>query len=50
MATSKAKQTDSIEVEVNGEPAVKGPDPDRLADHKAEAKAFAARVKREAKG
>lgn len=52
MATSKSKVTDSITVELNGttvEPEGKGPDPDRLANHKAETKAYEARLRKEAK-
>lgn len=45
MATSKAKVTDSIEVVLNGETVeVKGPDPDRLADHDAESDAYQRRL------
>lgn len=48
MATSTAKVTDSVVVELNGEQAdVKGPAPDRLRGHAAEVKAYAARLRKE---
>lgn len=40
---SPAKVTDSLSVEVNGEPTVKGPADDRLAEHDAEMAAWEAR-------
>jgi len=47
MPKSRAKATDNITVELNGEQAVKGPAEDRLADHEAE---FAAYSDAEVKG
>lgn len=52
MTTNRAEVTDSVVVEVNGEqtadaPGVKGPDPDRLKGHSAEARAFDARLRKE---
>ncbi len=62
MATSRAKVDDYIVVEQNGvvthegghtpddpNETPKGPDPDRLANHAAEAKAFVARLRKESK-
>jgi len=41
MATSRSKIQDSVAGELNGEQVeVKGPDPDRLAEHKAQTRAF----------
>jgi ribosomal protein L6P/L9E len=40
-AHSRSRIADSVAVEVNGEEVeVKGPDPDRLANHEAEVAAF----------
>lgn len=61
MATSKSQITDGVVASINGEvvdgdPAdlepgadVKGPDPDRLANHAAEVEAHAARLREESK-
>lgn len=39
---------DTVKVEVNGDPQVKGPDPDRLENHSAEVRAHAKRLQKEA--
>lgn len=48
--TSRSRITDSISVEVNGEPTTKEADPERLAEHDAEAAAFEARLAAESGG
>lgn len=48
MINEKAQLTDSIIVELNGvRTDAKGPDPDRLADHAKERRAFANRLRKE---
>lgn len=40
MTTSKSRIADSVSVEVNGEPTVKGPAKDRLENHRNEVRRF----------
>lgn len=46
MATSNAQVTDSVAVEVTNEDT-KGPDPDRLKGHAAQARAYTTRLRKE---
>ncbi len=56
MPTDRSQTTDSVSYELNAVanlsdvlgPGVKGPDPDRLANHDDESAAFAARLREEA--
>lgn len=52
MPNDRSGISDEVSVEVNGQPLAddtKGPDPDRLADHAAETKAYNSRLRKEAK-